>query len=176
MQRKLLVVSILIYATSLFSQTMDNASQFSKSFKPLWDRTSTYLLEVAEAMPDSLYQYKATGEVFTFEEQMLHLTDNMYWLSTDKIMEQPYERVKSGGNPLGKEAVLKRVKNAITYVSETIEHFDESRLHDTLTFGGAEIDKERLFYLIRDHITHHRAQAIIYLRLNGIKPPRYVGW
>jgi uncharacterized damage-inducible protein DinB len=24
-----------------------------------------------------------------------------------------------------------------------------------------------------DHITHHRGQIVVYLRLNGIKPPQY---
>jgi uncharacterized damage-inducible protein DinB len=30
--------------------------------------------------------------------------------------------------------------------------------------------------LMHDHHTHHRGQIIVYLRLNGLKPPKYVGW
>jgi uncharacterized damage-inducible protein DinB len=30
-----------------------------------------------------------------------------------------------------------------------------------------------LAMFVRDHITHHRAQAIIYLRMNGIEPAFY---
>ncbi len=29
---------------------------------------------------------------------------------------------------------------------------------------------------MQDHQTHHRAQLLNYLRLNGIKPPAYIGW
>jgi uncharacterized damage-inducible protein DinB len=28
--------------------------------------------------------------------------------------------------------------------------------------------------MIADHITHHRGQMLVYMRLNGLKPPRYV--
>ncbi|OYY03206.1 MAG: DinB family protein, partial [Sphingobacteriia bacterium 35-40-5] len=30
--------------------------------------------------------------------------------------------------------------------------------------------------LIQDHQTHHRAQLIVYLRLNMLNPPNYTGW
>jgi len=30
--------------------------------------------------------------------------------------------------------------------------------------------------LLNDHQTHHRGQLVVYLRLNGIKPPAYIGW
>lgn len=28
----------------------------------------------------------------------------------------------------------------------------------------------------RDHLAHHRGQAIVYLRLKGVEPPLYVGF
>ncbi|NJL74904.1 MAG: hypothetical protein HC892_07620 [Saprospiraceae bacterium] len=30
--------------------------------------------------------------------------------------------------------------------------------------------------LMNDHLTHHRAQMIVYLRLKDVQPPKYVGW
>jgi uncharacterized damage-inducible protein DinB len=29
---------------------------------------------------------------------------------------------------------------------------------------------------MENHIIHHRGQAIVYLRLNGVKPKGYFGW
>ncbi|MCU0354066.1 MAG: DinB family protein [Cytophagales bacterium] len=29
---------------------------------------------------------------------------------------------------------------------------------------------------MENHIIHHRGQAIVYLRLKGIRPEGYVGW
>ena len=42
-------------------------------------------------------------------------------------------------------------------------------------FAGPKT-RSQIIQLVDDHHTHHRAQLIIYLRLLGIKPPRYVGW
>ena len=41
--------------------------------------------------------------------------------------------------------------------------------------GGASITEEKIngLYATLDHITHHRGQATIYLRFNGITPPDY---
>ncbi len=36
--------------------------------------------------------------------------------------------------------------------------------------------ERQIINLMNDHLTHHRAQAIVYLRLNGVMPPKYVGW
>jgi uncharacterized damage-inducible protein DinB len=38
------------------------------------------------------------------------------------------------------------------------------------------MNKLQILNLLNDHQTHHRAQLIVYLRINGIKPPDYVGW
>ncbi|MEM6517680.1 MAG: DinB family protein, partial [Bacteroidota bacterium] len=40
--------------------------------------------------------------------------------------------------------------------------------------GQASVFKIMNFTI--DHVTHHRGQATIYLRMNGIKPPDYIGW
>ena len=38
------------------------------------------------------------------------------------------------------------------------------------------MNKKNIFQLLLDHITHHRSQLVLNLRLCGIKPPRYIGW
>jgi uncharacterized damage-inducible protein DinB len=77
---------------------------------------------------------------------------------------------------LTKEEIISYLKKAFDYVGETVKNINEEELNDTLKFGGETVNKERIFYLMRDHMTHHRAQLIIYLRMNNIEPPRYVGW
>lgn len=46
--------------------------------------------------------------------------------------------------------------------------------------AGAHVGRGRPYddigLLLFDHVTHHRAQAIMYLRMRGIEPPAYVGW
>jgi uncharacterized damage-inducible protein DinB len=49
-------------------------------------------------------------------------------------------------------------------------------LREEIEFGGVKMPKGTIFYLMRHHATHHRAQAILYLRMNGIEAPDYRGW
>nr|WP_262481137.1 DinB family protein [Algibacter pectinivorans] len=43
-----------------------------------------------------------------------------------------------------------------------------------MDYFGADRTKRQILLLLADHITHHRGQMLVYMRLKGIKPPRYV--
>lgn len=43
-------------------------------------------------------------------------------------------------------------------------------------WSGRKLNKIQFLNLIQDHQTHHRAQLLVYLRLNNLTPPRYSGW
>jgi len=69
----------------------------------------------------------------------------------------------------------------IAKVSETFDHtidfisnFDPNRLEERQDYFGADRTKMQILILLADHVTHHRGQMLVYLRLNGLKPPRYV--
>jgi uncharacterized damage-inducible protein DinB len=55
-----------------------------------------------------------------------------------------------------------------------IQRFDTTQFDDKLDYLGIERTKRQIFLLLADHITHHRAQMLVYMRLNGLVPPRYV--
>ncbi len=57
---------------------------------------------------------------------------------------------------------------------EFISKFDTSQLDDELDYFGLKRTKRQVLLLLADHITHHRGQMLVYMRLNGLKPPRYV--
>jgi uncharacterized damage-inducible protein DinB len=43
-------------------------------------------------------------------------------------------------------------------------------------FFAGEKSLLQIIELMDDHLTHHKGQLAVYLRLNGITPPRFVGW
>ncbi len=55
-----------------------------------------------------------------------------------------------------------------------ITQFDIHQFEDTLDYFGLNRSKRQIFLLLADHVTHHRGQMLVHLRLNGIIPPRYV--
>ena len=43
-------------------------------------------------------------------------------------------------------------------------------------WNGGKLNKYQFLNLIQDHQTHHVGQLIVYLRINNIEPPKYIGW
>lgn len=151
-------------------------SYFQKDFPVVWQRASSYTLEVAEAMPAERYGFKPAGESMRFQEQLVHLIQNLSFLSGQVTGTRP--DFLRGKDPefLSKAEVSAGLQQALQHVRGLIQTTDEKTLRENITFGGEQMPKENIFYLMRDHMTHHRAQAILYLRLNGIEPPNYRGW
>ena len=51
-----------------------------------------YTLEVAHAMPEELFSYKPTADEMSFGEQLIHIADNLVWLSSTYLREKAEER------------------------------------------------------------------------------------
>jgi uncharacterized damage-inducible protein DinB len=152
------------------------AGDFSENFLPLWERAARYTLEVVEAMPGGNFSYKATKETGSFASLSGHIVENIFWLNSQKIKNEENPIGKIEWETLSQAEILNNLMRAFKYVTSTIKSIKDEELKEEVEFGGETVNKERIFYLMRDHMTHHRAQLIVYLRLNKIKPPDYVGW
>ncbi|RYY32777.1 MAG: hypothetical protein EOP46_18130 [Sphingobacteriaceae bacterium] len=75
-----------------------------------------------------------------------------------------------------KEEIIQVIKNTYAFAIGALKSFEVTHLADTVSFFAGPKTKLQIINLISDHQTHHRAQMIVYLRLNSIKPPDYVGW
>ena len=153
--------------------------QFSRDFAAVWHRATDYTFEVAESMPDSLYGYRPVDSVFSFAEHLLHLEHNLYSLS-DRFVA-PGEEIDfspSNGEALGKPEILTRLRRATDHVQQLLDSLPDTQAQAVAErfWGPDPITQAGIFLLMRDHMTHHRGQLIVYLRLNGIRPPRYRGW
>lgn len=137
-----------------------------------------YTIAVARLMPENLYNFKPVPEEMSFGEQLIHLSQNLYWLSSTYIGEvpNPYQATKDELAKLTKDSIISLINNAYDYAINSISKMDIKSLAKEFNFSGKKLNKYQFLNLIEDHQTHHRAQAIVYLRLNRIKPPGYIGW
>ena len=125
------------------------------------ENSKTYTLAVAEAMPEKNYSFKPTAPVWSFLEQLHHIG---YGIS---LWQDNYiQGVKTDWSPT---AVSKEKKEAIDYLNKNYDS-----LKQLITKGEVNENFIKGFQATIDHITHHRGQAIIYLRCNGIDAPEYV--
>ncbi len=152
------------------------AQSMQSDYAAKWANSLEYTLAVAQKMPASEYDFRPIDTIgMTFGEQLLHLGDNARWLALNKLRGNK-RPAKAKVDPNDKEAVIAYVTESYAIADSVLESLTFSELDEPVKWSGGSISKRRISLLIFDHAAHHRAQAIMYLRLNGIEPPRYVGW
>jgi len=138
-----------------------------------WENSCQYTRELIEAMPADLMEYRMSEEVRTFKEQIVNICNNIQWLTTTYLNGKEVE----GAKPETKEELLSYFDRVAKYSQEALENFDPNQLEDEAKdFFAGKKSKRQIVNLLQDHHTHHRGQAIMYLRMNKVKPPRYRGW
>lgn len=147
-----------------------------------------YTLEIAEAMPADKYTFKPTDSVRSFGEQMAHIGMSSKFLLNMFIKGEPmptdpkvFANIGKMEKEMGtsKEACIKAVKDAFDTIIRTYENMDDKSLNETFSvpFDPSPVkpkfSKEKGFQFISEHIAHHRGQALVSLRMQGIKAPQY---
>lgn len=137
-----------------------------------------YTLAVADKLDESKYMFKPVKEEMSFKEQLVHVAENIYWLSSTYIKEElnPAKDKKVSANEMNKEQVIRFVSEAYEYGFKVIEELDEKTLLKSFNWSGGKMNKYQFLNLIQDHQAHHVGQLIVYLRLQSITPPKYIGW
>lgn len=154
---------------------MISAQEIIPTFLEKWKNSKDYLLEVAKAMPEDKYDFKPTEREMTFGKQLLHIKENMDWLSSTYFTETP-KKEREIDQQLSKAEIIAELEKAFDATYEIINKTDPKTLNDKVDFFAGPKTKYQILNLIQDHVTHHRGQILVYLNLNGVKPPKYIGW
>lgn len=173
--------SLVSFFSILFSCAMGQDTYTSDALSK-WKGMKSYTLAVAEAMPENKFNYKPVQVEKTFAEQLVHIANNIYQLSSSFLrdtlspvnMKSMQEKVSN--NTFTKAEIIAYVSNAFDYGGNSIGLLDAKKLEEVINFWGGSATKRKIVLLLNDHQTHHRGQMIVYLRLNGIAPPAYIGW
>jgi len=126
------------------------------------ERAKDYTLAVAEAMPETDYTFKPTGASWNFVELLNHIGYGIAWWKANYILQQEDEW-QPPISKRGKEETIRYLQQAFLHLEKTCISLP---LTDEMEIQG--------FHATLDHVTHHRGQAVTYLRCNGITPPEYM--
>lgn len=140
-----------------------------------WRNAKTYTLKVAELMPEEQYNFKPVPNEMSFGEQLLHIADNMNWLSSTYLAGSKQNN-KSEAKVLSKRSVINTVRAAYDSALSVHYRLTTKQLNEVVPFFAGPKSRRQILILMHDHQTHHVGQLIVYLRLKDIKPPDYVGW
>jgi len=135
-------------------------------------------VECAEAMPEQLYGFRPVAEERTFGQQMVHIAESVR--SLFEVFVQDKTQPTFTFSEAGKEVVKSRadvvalMRESFTYVHRGAADLTDVDLDLRVQFlENRPFSKGRVVRFLLDHATYHRGESAVYMRLNGIRPPRY---
>ncbi len=162
----------LLLPLALFAQ--DLSEQMKNEMVDDWKRAKAYTLEFIEAMPDDKVNFKATEEIRSFAEQILHMSQGTIGLTANGTGAEPiYSDVnlEQQEDFKNKESLMKIAAEAYDFAIESIGNMDMTTASEIVSRGPFNVSRIGWVRKGFEHQTHHRGQCVIYLRLSGATPP-----
>lgn len=162
------------------------SQQFIDSFLPEFNHEMTGTRAVLECLKDELLDWKAHESLHTIGWVGAHLADTLSWVEVT-LTETSFDVAPVGGEPhqtpeLGSATEILEVfdQNLEAARKSLAKATDESMTVPwTLLQGGEELFTQPRGALVKNlfinHMVHHRAFLISYLRMNGIECPNLYG-
>jgi uncharacterized damage-inducible protein DinB len=174
----IVITTTLVVSTAFQNKHNRTALHGQNTFKArhllVWKEAIKQVLEVAEAMPEANYQFKPAPASKTFAEQIIHIgfssskIANIY-LKGVKLDEEPPK-----GTAMSKAEIITYVEKKMGEATAIFETLTPTDLETEITtFAGNKMSKQMAVLFVQDHVTNHRAKANLYVRMNGITPPKY---
>lgn len=143
------------------------AAEYAQHFSAL----SQLSVTVARAMPANQYSFRPHPESMTFGELMMHIASTNYSFCAGlKDANPPADPAVKATD---RDGVVKFLSDSFDYCSEIIPKLSEEQLSQMHNSPDGRLPGREVLLAMYIHIAHHRGQAEIYLRDNGIKPPSY---
>lgn len=139
-----------------------------------WANAKVYALKMAELMPEKYYDFKPVPEEMSFKQQLLHIANNMEWLSSSYLFVPRTNKIDTSIKD--KVTIIKILSDAYDMGMMAHHNLSGKQLDEVAPFFSGPMSRRQILILMHDHQTHHLGQLIVYVRLKGIKPPEYVGW
>ncbi len=175
--RKYVLLMLIMFSTYMaFSQAKPvPKTAFTKMYLEVWNEASDHCLEIAKAMPAGLYTYKPTPASKSFGEQMVHIGYTVELLTKRYVQGMKVTPNTPDAHSMTKDEIIKLLEKGFAYTTNVIYTIDQEQLDESCVMyhSGNTVSRAFAFFYVQDHLTNHRAKANLYLRMNGIEPPKY---
>jgi uncharacterized damage-inducible protein DinB len=165
--RTFLTSTLLICLTvpGLANSQANAAREYSKHFAPLKDLS----VAVAEAMPPEHWNYRPHPDSMNFGLLMSHIATSNYQFCAGLRDTSP----PTLATPTDKAGIIKLLSDSFDYCSSVIDNLTNDQLQQIHNSPDGRLLGREILLAMYIHVAHHRGQAEIYLRANGIRPPGY---
>jgi uncharacterized damage-inducible protein DinB len=169
-----LVFIVTFFAVPVKLSAQNGSDSLLEQLARKWTNAKVYALKMAELMPEEYYDFKPVPEEMSFRQQLLHIAENIEWLSSTYLFVEKKHEIDTSVK--SKAALIKILSNAYDMGTAAHHNLSDKQLDETVPFFAGPMSRRQILFLLHDHQTHHLGQLIVYVRLKGIKPPDYVGW
>lgn len=141
-----------------------------------FERGKALSLAYIDAMPEDQYNYKPDDEAMTFSTQMLHMAVGTAGLASNGTGdENPYanQQITENKENHTKEAVKRITEEAFDFTINSVKNMDPATFEEVVERGPFKVTRLGWVQKAKEHLSHHRGQTAVYLRLVGVKPPQY---
>jgi len=176
--KQILVLTTIVLFSSVTTSLFAQQDPFITDYLERLENSRAYLILVAETMPESKYDFRATPESKSFAENLMHIAWAMDWHSQSLLGGREARDWNTDTelkvHDKSKEEMIATIGKTFDETIKLITQFDITKLDDKLDYLGLNRTKRQILLLLADHIAHHRGQMLVSMRLNGLVPPRYV--
>jgi uncharacterized damage-inducible protein DinB len=135
-----------------------------------WERARQQFFTVAEAMPESKYEYRPSPKVRSFREILIHvLGENMNWMETVGGVSQPssldrYEGLKT------RAEFLKALSEYLDYGTQVMNSMTDQKLLENVPFRNGQSLRLAVVLQTIGHTYRNFGHLDTYVRSNGVVP------
>jgi len=171
LERRAFVVALAGQALFRGTRADDRAALLAAA----WERGGVYSREVAERLPADRWGFRPVPEVRSFHEQVVHLATATLGFADLILGAAPAPRLPSAPTVDEALALLSMASTRGLAAMRALPVRGDQRVPwSRRLWTGETVSLWSVAETMRDHATHHRAQMVLYLRLQGIVPPAYV--
>lgn len=167
------ILITLLAATTIapaFSQELSGAGDIKAVVLKHLKTSEEFTVKVAEAMPESNYEFKLTPDQMSFGGQITHLTTGMlHYLA-------PFSTgTAAAAKPAStkKADIIAFVKTSFDQEIGEVSKLTPEDFTKTFKMGNRSMSGMELIIGMFVHTAHHRSAAEMYLRVKGVTPPTY---
>ena len=173
---KTCLLTLLVAAAPLMAQ-----STVPQTLTKHWKTSAEFTLDVARAMPAESYNFRPVPEEMSFGQLMAHIANSnnnaCANASGQPKVELPAKLADWAKEPqkveVDREVALAFLKDTFDFCAKAVDATGADRLDKVVGPAARNLTGFEWLWSYFTHTAHHRAQAEVYLRVKGIKPPAY---
>jgi len=152
------------------------------SMRGLYEDVKRNIIEAAEKLPESAYNYKPHDETRTFGQQISHVADANYLFCSSLLSEKnPFPGAAPGAAGIlestksKKVELVEAVKGSFALCDRAFAAAQDANLPEAVDFtvagGTRKVTRAFLLTVLIYHTGRHYGSVATYMRLNGVVPP-----